>query len=245
MTRLALLVACASACAWAAGPALAGQPVTLRPETWDADGVVTLGELFEDAGAVGRTPIATRRAATVVLSAAAVQSAARRAGLDWANAEGLRTVVVRGGAPAAHRGEVEVLSYARSLVAGEIVTPTDLVWRKAAAAPADAPSDAETVIGMAAKRPLRAGAPVSARDLGAAQVIHAGEMITVTFQDAGVALSLQAKALAAAAIGETLNVQNTASKKIIQAVAAGPGLAVVGPAAEGLKTAGAARYAVR
>jgi hypothetical protein len=41
--------------------------------------------------------VATRQGATVALNANAVQLAARRAGLDWANAEGLRTIVVHGG----------------------------------------------------------------------------------------------------------------------------------------------------
>jgi hypothetical protein len=85
---------------------------------------------------------------------------ARRAGLDWSNPNGVRRIVVRGGADGAAgpaRGNVEVLTYARSLAAGEIVQPEDLVWVKVAAGPADAPNDADALIGMAAKRPLRAG----------------------------------------------------------------------------------------
>src|SRR5476651_1652658 len=124
-----------------AGPALAGQAVSLKADVADSDGVVTLGDLFDGAGAAGRTPVATRSGASVVLDAGAVQLAARRAGLDWANAEGLHKIIVRGGtpavslgAPAAH-GNIEVLTYTRSLSAGEIVQPTDLAWIKAAAAP--------------------------------------------------------------------------------------------------------------
>lgn len=234
-----------------AAPAFAGAPVTLKPDTVSADGVVTLGDLFDGAGAQGRTPVAVRTGASVVLNARAVQLAAARAGLDWPNAEGLGTIVVHGGVgggrivSAAARGNVEVLTYARSLQAGEIVRPEDLVWGKAAAAPADAPADAEAVIGMAAKRPLRAGAAVQSRDVGAAQVIKAGEIVTVTFSSEGISLSLEAKAMSAAGVGEPLNVQNTVSKKIIQAVVVGPGQAVVGPAAASLKAAGSSRYALR
>ncbi|MDB5423922.1 MAG: flaD, partial [Phenylobacterium sp.] len=35
------------------GPALAGQPVTLKADTVDSDGMVTLGDLFDGAGAAG------------------------------------------------------------------------------------------------------------------------------------------------------------------------------------------------
>ena len=45
----------------------------------------------------------------------------------------------------------------------------------------------------------------------------------------------QAKALANAAVGDTLNVLNTASKKQIEVVATGPDQAVVGPEALRLK----------
>ncbi|MDB5423502.1 MAG: flaD, partial [Phenylobacterium sp.] len=188
--------------------------------------------------------------AGVVLDAAAVQMLARRSGLDWANAEGVRKILVRGGATGAGvstapRGNVDVLSYARNLAAGEIVQPSDIVWGKAAAAPSDAPSDPDVVIGMAAKRALRAGATVSARDVGAAQVIKSGEIITVLYEADGVSLSLQGKAMAGGGVGEMISVQNTNSKKFIQALVTGPGQAVVGPAADGMKTLRSTRYAVR
>ena len=146
-----------------AAPALAGTPVTLRADVVDDDGVVTLGEIFEGAGTAAGAPVATRTGASVMLNARAVQLAAYRAGLDWANAQGLRQIVVQGrdaarpaaGGPAAAvaaRGNVDVLTWARSLMAGEIVQPQDLVWGKAAAAPAGTPSDPDALIGLAARR---------------------------------------------------------------------------------------------
>jgi flagella basal body P-ring formation protein FlgA len=234
-----------------AGPALAGQPVSLKADTVDADGMVTLGDLFDGAGAAGSQRLAVRQGANLVLNAAAVQMAARRAGLDWPNAEGLRKIVVRGAptataaAPAAPRGNVDVLTYARSLAAGEVVQPADLIWAKAATAPPDAPSDPDAVIGLAAKRPLRVGASVSARDVGAAQIIKAGEVITVTYEADGISLSLQGKAITAGGAGESISVMNTASHKTVQAVVSGPGQAVVGPAAQEMKSARSVRYAAR
>jgi flagella basal body P-ring formation protein FlgA len=88
---------------------------------------------------------------------------------------------------------------------------------------------------MAAKRPLREGAAVQTRDVGAAQVVKSGDLITVTYDDGGISLSLQGKAMAAAATGDVFAVQNTLSKKIIQAVATGPGAAAVGPQAQALQ----------
>jgi flagella basal body P-ring formation protein FlgA len=233
-----------------AGPALAATPVTLKADAVDADGMVTLGDIFDGAGAAGATPVATRTGSSVMLSAAAVRGAAYRAGLDWPNAEGLRQIVVRGGvsggpATVAARGNVDVLTWARSIAAGEMVQPADVVWGKAAMAPADAATDPDAVVGMAARRALRAGAVVAGRDVAAPQVIKANEMVTLVYDNQGVSLALQAKALSGGAVGETINVQNVTSKKIVTAVVTGPGQAAVGPGAEQLKQSRSSRYALR
>jgi len=233
-----------------ATPALAATPVTLKADAVDADGVVTLGDIFDGAGAAGATPLASRTGNSVMLSAAAVRGSAARAGLDWANAEGLRQIVVRGGATAAPgnvaaRGNVDVLTWARSIAAGEMIQPQDLVWGKAAMAPADAPNDPDAMVGMAARRALRAGAAVAARDVSAPMVVKANEIVTLTYDNQGVSLALQAKALSGGAVGETINVQNVTSKKTVAAVVTGPGQAAVGPGAEQLKLGRSSRYALR
>jgi len=234
-----------------ATPALAGQIVSLRSNTTDADGKITLGELFDGAGAASDVVVAARTGPSAVLDAGAVQIAARRAGLDWSNSNGVRRIIVRQGSDSglagAPRGNVEVLAYARSLATGEMVQPEDLVWVKMAASPSDAPRDADAVIGMTAKRPLRQGSAASLRDVSTPQVIKAGDIVAVTYEDAGVALTLQGKAMAAGAIGESLMVQNTASKKIIETVVTGPGSTAVGPQAMRLKANrnNTLRYAAR
>jgi flagellar basal body P-ring formation protein FlgA len=210
--------------------ALAAPAVNLKAEVYDSDGVVTLGDLFDGAGSAADVRVAAKPGLSVVLDAGAVQQLARRAGLDWANAQGLRRIVVRTGAEsgtasaaAARPGNVEVLTYARSLSTGEIVQPEDLIWGKAAAAPSDAAEDAELIIGLAARRPLRAGSVVSARDVTAPQVIAMGR----------------------AALGEGFAAQNLTSKRTVQAVATGPGQAAVGPGADQILASPAARYALR
>ena len=234
-----------------ASPALAGASVSLRANTTDADGRITLGELFEGAGSASDVVVAARIGPSAVLDAGAVQMAARRAGLDWSNSNGVRRIIVRQGSDSglvgAPRGNVEVLAYARSLATGEIVQPEDLVWVKMAASPSDAPRDADAVIGMTAKRPLRQGSAASLRDVSTPQVIKAGDIVAVTYEDAGVALTLQGKAMSAGAIGESVMVQNTASKKIIETVVTGPGSTAVGPQAMRLKANrnNTLRYAAR
>jgi len=233
-----------------ATPALAGTAVTLKAEMVDADGVVTLGEIFDGAGTAGRTPIASRTGASVMLNAAVVQAAGRRAGLDWANAEGLRQIVVRSGAMTsptapATRANIDVLTWTRNIAAGDVVQPQDLIWAKVAVAPADAAMDPDAVVGLAARRTLRAGAAVAGRDVAAPQVVKANEIVTLTFDEGGITVTLQAKALLGGGVGETISAQNVTSRKTIQAVVSGPGQALVGPSADKFKLTRSTRYALR
>lgn len=239
----------AGAIAALALPALAATPVTLRADVSDADGRVTLGDLFDNAGGAADTAVAIRNGASVVLDAGQVQVAARRAGLDWPNTQGLRRIVVRGGtdgaasSAVAGRGSVEVLTWARSMNANEIVQASDLTWTKLAGAPAGAALDSDALVGMSVRRPLREGAAAFTRDVSAPQVIKAGDMVNVTYANGGINLTLQAKAMGPATVGQPFAVQNLQSKKIIEAVAQGPGMAVVGP--EAVRARAPAQYAAR
>lgn len=245
MKRILILTALLTAFA---APALAG-PVSLLADPLDDDGRVTLGDLFDDAGAAADVVVGQRLGATAVFEASQIQAAARRAGLDWANPQGLRRVVVRegGAAPAEASARpaaatvasrpgatVEVLTYARSLAAGDIIQPADVVWSTVQAhqAPAGGPQDADQVVGLSAKRALRAGAVVTSRDLASPQVIARNDMVEVAYIVGGVELTVTGKATRNASAGEPVPVLNVQSGRTIDAVAVSPGRAVAGPAAQ-------------
>jgi flagellar basal body P-ring formation protein FlgA len=238
-----------AALALLAGPALA-DPVTLKVNPVDDDGRVTLGDIFDNAGSAANVQVASRAGPSVILEAGQLQGLAMRSGLHWANPQGLRRVVVRqgtGSAPAsivqtastravaARPGNtLDVLTYARNLSAGDIVQPEDVVWGQVQAhqAPSGAPSDAEQVIGLSAKRALRAGAAVASRDLASPQVIARNDMVQVSFVTGGVKLTVTGRATRNASIGEAVAILNVQSGRTIDAVASGPGQAIAGPAAQ-------------
>jgi len=230
-----------------AGAASAATPVNLRLDPASGPSV-TLGDLFDAAGPVSQVVVGNGAPAglNAVLDAGQVQQIAHMNGLDWANPTHIRRIIVHGGAVAAETNAtassgkmVEVLTYARSLAAGEVVQPGDLTYAKLPAfqMTQDSPRDANDIIGKAARRPLRSGTAVASLDVTAAQVIKRDDMIDVAFHAQGMTLTLQGKALGGAALGETFNVLNPNSKKVIQAVAIGPDKAVVGPEAEEMKSA--------
>nr|WP_314526249.1 flagella basal body P-ring formation protein FlgA [uncultured Brevundimonas sp.] len=189
------LILAAAACAFSSA-AWAG-PVVLRANPVDDDGRVTLGDLFEGAGAAANVVVAQRVGPSVVLEAGQLQSQARQAGLDWANPNGLRRVAVR-------RAEAPVPGMAETV-----------------SAPADIPPAAR----------------VAYRPAGAQQVIARNDMVRVTYQVGGVNLAVMGKAMRSAGLGEPVAIMNTASNRVIDAVASGPGQAVAGPAADAARAA--------
>lgn len=232
--------------------AMAGQPVTLRSELVDGNGQVTLSDLFDNTGSAGKVVVANgvEPGRNQVLDATQVQQLAQRYGLDWPNSTGLRRLIVRSGleaepaptpTPARPAATVrsapstmtEVLTYSRSLSSGDIIQAQDLTYSQvlAQAVPSDAPRNADDVIGLSVKRPLRTGQAVSSRDLLAPLAIHRDDPIQVTYRDGTIVLSLEAKAMGNAAVGDLFTLQNTSSKKYIEAVATGPGKALTGPEA--------------
>lgn len=233
LTLIATLVVSAS-------PALAG-PVTLRANPVDDDGRVTLGDIFDGAGAASHVVVANRAGPSVVFEAGQLQAMASRAGLQWANPQGLRRVVVRNAgmapgttpAPATRVATAQVLTWTRNLAAGDVIQPEDVIWGTVQShlAQGGSPSDAEQVIGLSARRALRAGAVVGARDLISPRVIARNDMVEVAFVTGGVTLTVTGRATRDAAAGEPVPVLNLTSGRTIDAIASGPGRALAGPGA--------------
>ncbi len=88
------LILAAVAALFVASPAFAG-PVTLKSNPVDHDGQVTLGDIFDGAGAAANVVVGQRGGPSLVFEAGQLQGMARQAGLSWANPTGLRRVVVR------------------------------------------------------------------------------------------------------------------------------------------------------
>lgn len=228
------------------GAALAAPAVELRQEITAPNGRVTLGDIFTDAGeAAGLVVARVLPGQMATLDATQIQIIARSNGVDWGNPAGLRRIVVQPSAPAPEAARAEakkakgpaVLTYLHSLNAGDIVRADDLTWSHDTVAGSEAPRDPDAVIGMAARRPLREGDPVSLRDISAPLVIKKDDIIAVSFSQDGLNLTLQAKAVSDAAAGQNVSVMNPSSNKVIQAVAIAPGQAVVGPEADQVKSA--------
>lgn len=122
---------------------------------------------------------------------------------------------------------IELAAPLRPIARGETIAAADLDWitLPQSRAPANAITGFEALIGLAAKRALRAGEPVRAYDVVRPPAIRKGEIAQVTFERGLLRLTARARALGDVAPGESGRFVNLGSSRIIEAVAVRPGLA--------------------
>ena len=167
--------------------------LSLKSSVTDGDGRITIGDVFDNAGASADVLLGYRQGATAVLDAAIVQTIAARAGAYWDNPRGLRRIIVANGQ--------ETSSANAPLLAtipnGQPNAPVNAGWSQ--------PST-----------------PVA---------VKRAQMVSVTWTQNGLSLTMSGLAQKDGAIGDVVQIQNPASKKLIDAVITGPGTAVAGQAA--------------
>jgi flagella basal body P-ring formation protein FlgA len=124
----------------------------------------------------------------------------------------------------------EIVVVARNLSRGEMLRDSDIVVERrprAEIAP-DALTRSAAVVGQAARRTLRGGQTLRAADLMKPDLVGRNDTVTIVFEVPGITLTARGKALAAGAEGETIEVLNPHSKRVLHATVRGPGTVVVG-----------------
>ena len=89
-------------------------------------------------------------------------------------------------------------------------------------------TDINAVVGLAARHQLHPGQPLRAADLMKPEVVQRNDTVTIVYQAPGVTLTLRGQAQDAGALGDTINVLNVESKRVVQAVISGPDRVTVG-----------------
>jgi flagella basal body P-ring formation protein FlgA len=93
--------------------------------------------------------------------------------------------------------------------------------------PKAAVREAGFLVGMAARRPLRAGDTVAASDVESPRLVLRGQLVTMTYARPGLTLTARGRALADAALGETVAVLNEQSRRTVQGVVTADGSVAV------------------
>lgn len=118
---------------------------------------------------------------------------------------------------------------ARPVARGEIITAADLDWIQLpeSRVRAEHVSSEAAVVGMAARRALRPGAPLREFDIEAPTVVSRGEIVSLVFQSGALTLAARARAMEDGAEGDLIRFVNLQSNRTVEAVAEGPGRARV------------------
>jgi flagella basal body P-ring formation protein FlgA len=120
---------------------------------------------------------------------------------------------------------VSTLVLTRALARNEVARAEDLnvvklPKRQAGTARSTEPSE---IVGLAAKRVLRAGQPALAADFSAPLMVGRGDIVTLVYQMPGLMLTTRGQALDQGAIGDLVTVLNQQSKRTVNGVVIGPG----------------------
>ncbi|MTH97622.1 flagellar basal body P-ring formation chaperone FlgA [Roseibium sp. RKSG952] len=118
------------------------------------------------------------------------------------------------------REVVEVAALAQPLRRGQIVKAEDLTSVRMARSqvPARALTDATELVGLAARNALRANAPLSRQDFERPVLIARGDKLTVTYFMPGMKLTTRGQAMEDGAEGDTIDVMNLQSRRIVPAI---------------------------
>ncbi len=91
----------------------------------------------------------------------------------------------------------------------------------------DTVTDEDTLLGMAAKRGLKADTPIRQRDIRRPLEVEKGDLLTLILRTSLMTLTAEAKALEEGSRGDVVRVLNTRSNKVVLATITGPNLATV------------------
>ena len=127
---------------------------------------------------------------------------------------------------------IDAIAVDRPIERGELLKASDLtVVRRPKAEAGTALTDGNAAVGLAARHALRPDQPIAAADLMKPEIVARNDSVTIIYQVPGITLTLRGQAKDAGAIGDTISVINTESKRVMQAVVSGPDRVTVGPVA--------------
>jgi flagella basal body P-ring formation protein FlgA len=138
-------------------------------------------------------------------------------------------MVVRSGGAQVHISGLaqetqEAVVLMRPVARGQVLRAGDVAIEKRPKAElqADAIGDLSAAIGMALQQQLRPGQVIRSTDLMRPQLVKRGEPVMIIYEVPGITLSARGKSEDAGVLGDTINVTNIQSKRIIQAIVTGP-----------------------
>jgi len=118
---------------------------------------------------------------------------------------------------------IDALTVDHPVERGEILKASDLVITRRPKAEGPAITDMRSTLGLAARHELRPGVPLHEADLMKPMIVQRNDVVTIVYRAPGLTLTLRGQAQDTGALGDTINVLNPQSKRVVQGVVSGPG----------------------
>lgn len=121
--------------------------------------------------------------------------------------------------------QVDVIRLRRTINRGETVNASDLAVERAPRhrLPSDVATGPGDVIGMSARRTLVEGVFIRTADVERPRVIARNDQVTIVLEAGSLVVTARGRAQDGGAVGDVIDVQNTSSRRVIQATVVGPG----------------------
>jgi flagellar basal body P-ring formation protein FlgA len=110
---------------------------------------------------------------------------------------------------------------------GEVLKESDLTTMRRPKAEGIAMSGIAEAVGLAARSQLRPGQPLHTADLMKAQIVQRNDTVTIVYEAPGLVLTLRGQAQEPGALGDSIGVLNSESKRVVQGIVTAPGRVTV------------------
>ncbi len=117
---------------------------------------------------------------------------------------------------------VAAVAVDRPVDRGEVLQASDLTILRRPKAPAADLVDMDAAIGMAARHPLQPGQPIYRTDLMKPDIVQRSDTVVLVYEAPGLTLTLRGQAQGAGALGDTIDVLNPQTKRVVQGEISGP-----------------------
>lgn len=121
----------------------------------------------------------------------------------------------------------EVPMLTSRVMRGALIGEADIVWKSMPEArlPRSTITEADQIIGMAAKHSLQAGKPLSSGDVRRPLLVNRGETVTMVLRTQSMQLTAKGRALQHGSRGDTIRISNLQTNTVVDAIVTGPGQA--------------------
>ncbi|SCA57883.1 Flagellar basal body P-ring biosynthesis protein FlgA [Candidatus Terasakiella magnetica] len=126
---------------------------------------------------------------------------------------------------------IEIPTLARRLSKGEVIAQNDITWVKLRAdrAQRGVITELQDVVGMTPKRSLRPEQPIRTMDIQRPVIVPKGSVVTIILKKPGMTLTSKGRAMENGADGDTIRINNTKTKRTIDAIVIGSSMVTVLP----------------